>query len=89
MQMSQCTHLHASKKIGFSKNSIRSKRKAPESGKLDFGQLFDKLGRVFHNNDTTNTKDETLQTAMAAHMQLNQTLKKVMLKNDNMKKLSP
>jgi hypothetical protein len=62
-----------------------------KEGKLDLGQLFDKLVRVYYNNDTTNTEDKTaiaaFQMAMAAHLQLQP--KKFMLKNDNMKKLSP
>ncbi len=51
------------------------------------GQLFDKLERVFLIKDTTNTKDASLQTAIAVQMQLQP--KKFMPKNDNMKKSYP
>jgi hypothetical protein len=75
-------------KMAFPRILFKAKERFQKEGKLDLGQLLDhKLVRVFHNNNTPNTEDETLQTAMTARMQLQ--LKKFMPKNDNMKKSSP
>jgi hypothetical protein len=61
--------MHASK-IKWLFQEFSSQQKYQKEGKLDLGQLFDKLVRVFRIDDITNTKDKRLQTAMAAHMQL-------------------
>ncbi len=75
-------------KMALKKILFKAKERYQKEGKLDLGQLLDhKLVRVFQNNNTPNTEDETLQTAMTASMQLQ--LKKFMPKNDNMKKSSP
>jgi hypothetical protein len=74
--------------VAFPRILFEAKERYQKEGKLDLGQLFDKLVRFSRYNDTANTEDKTLQTAMAAHMLLLQP-KKFMLKNDTTKKLSP
>jgi hypothetical protein len=58
-------------KVAFPKILFIAKERYQKEGELDLGQVFDKLVRVFRINDTTNTEDESLQTAMVAHMHLN------------------
>ncbi len=74
-------------KVAFARILFAAKERYQKEGKLDLGQLFDKLVRVFHIKVTTDTQEDSLQTAMAAHMKLQP--KKFMLRNDNMKKLYP
>jgi hypothetical protein len=49
---------------------FKAKETYQKEGKLDLGQLFDKLVRVFRIKGTTDTKEDSLQMVMAAQMKL-------------------